>query len=280
MRRPTHVVNRAAAPIALDGKLDEPVWQTAPDMGPLHFTWWKQGKKKRTVVKMLWDDTNLYIGHICEDEHITARYTKHDDPVPKDDCFEVMIAPDPQRPNFYFNIEWNLLGAYVDGHRAHGPKKPGVKWDAAGIRIAGTYEGTLNEDSDADRSWTCEVAIPFENWLLARICGSISWRGSITLDIVGLYIPGGVSSFEVEKPSTGASSLFRSYFDRFALKDGTREEAPVLRCCMSDVNLPTNSGEEPTNSDRGVLTSPVFVLKIGSALVGRSFNRDQLHLVR
>lgn len=159
---------RAAAPITLDGKLDgkldEPAWQTASDMGPLHFTWWKQGKKKRTVVKMLWDDKNLYIGHVCEDEHITARYTKHDDPVPKDDCFEVMIAPDPQRPNFYFNIEWNVLGAYVDGHRAHGPKKPSVKWDATGIRIAGSYAGTLNEDSDTDRSWTCEVAIPFENF--------------------------------------------------------------------------------------------------------------------
>ncbi|MFH1920086.1 MAG: hypothetical protein ABIP48_09405, partial [Planctomycetota bacterium] len=70
-------------------------------------------------------------------------------------------------------------------------------------------------------------------WLLGRLCGSISRRGSIIHDIASLYIPGGVSSFEVEKASTGASSLFREYFDRFALKDGTREEAPVLRCCMS-----------------------------------------------
>ena len=54
--------------------------------------------------------------------------------------------------------------------------------------------------------------------LLRRICGWISWRGSITLDIASLYIPGGVSSFEVEKPSTSASSLFVT----------NREEEPVL----------------------------------------------------
>ena len=83
---------------------------------------------------------------------------------------------------------------------------------------------------------------------LGRIIGSISRRGSITLDIASLYIPGGVSSFEVEKPSTGASSLFRAYFDRFALKDGAREEAPVLRCRMPDVNPPTYSAEEPYNN--------------------------------
>ena len=91
--------------------------------------------------------------------------------------------------------------------------------------------------------------------LLSRIRVSISWRGSITLDIAGPYIPGGVSSHEVEKPSTGASSLFRGYLDRFALKHGTREEAPVLPCCMLDVNPPRNSAEEP-GFEHGALSAP------------------------
>ena len=159
--RPTYTVHRAASPITLDGKLDEPAWKAVPDMGPFHFTWWKKGKKMQTSAKMLWDDKYLYIGHVCEDEHITARYKNHDDPVPKDDCFELMIAPDPDAPNVYFNIEWNVLGAYVDGHRLRGSKKP---WDAKGLRIAATYDGTLNQDADKDRSWTGEVAIPLGNF--------------------------------------------------------------------------------------------------------------------
>ena len=163
-QRPTYDVLRASMPITLDGRMDEAAWHEADNMGPFHFTWWQNGKKKQTVAKMLWDDKYLYIGHICQDEYITARYKNHDDPVARDDCFEVMLAPDPERPEFYFNIEWNVRGAYIDGHRAHGPKKPSVPWVAEGVRIAGTYRGTLNDDSDKDQSWTCEVAIPLANF--------------------------------------------------------------------------------------------------------------------
>ena len=163
-RRPTYDILRASTPITLDGRMDEAAWHEATNMGPFYFTWWKSGKKKQTVAKLLWDDKYLYVGHICQDEYITARYKNHDDPVARDDCFEVMVAPDPDRPEFYFNIEWNVRGAYIDGHRANGPKKPSVPWAAAGVRIAGTFRGTLNDDSDKDRSWTCEVAIPLANF--------------------------------------------------------------------------------------------------------------------
>ena len=163
-KRPSYRARYVSLPIQLDGKLSEKAWRSAPAVGAFHFPWWKKGKKKQTIAKILWDDKHLYIGHVCFDEHITARYTKHDEPVAKDDCFEIMIAPDPSRPNFYFNIEWNVRGAYIDGHRANGPKKPSVKWDAKGIKIAGTYSGTLNKATDIDRSWTCEVAIPLSNF--------------------------------------------------------------------------------------------------------------------
>ena len=163
-RRPTYNILRASTPITLDGRMDEAAWHEAANMGPFHFTWWKSGKKKQTVAKLLWDDKCLYVGHICQDEYITARYKNHDDPVARDDCFEVMVAPDPDRPEFYFNIEWNVRGAYIDGHRANGPKKPSVPWAATGVRIAGTFRGTLNDDSDKDGSWTCEVAIPLANF--------------------------------------------------------------------------------------------------------------------
>ena len=32
------------------------------------------------------------------------------------------------------------------------------------VAIATSVDGTLNDDSDADRGWTLEVAIPFENF--------------------------------------------------------------------------------------------------------------------
>jgi hypothetical protein len=162
---PTYTVLRAGIPIHIDGKLDEPAWFAAPAVGTFHFPWWTSGKKEGSVVKILWDDENLYIAHIAEDEHITARHKDHDGKVAEDDCFEIMIAPDPAKPEVYFNIEWNVIGGYVDNFRPNGPSNPRAPvWDAEGVEISGSYEGTLNDDSDRDRYWLVEVKIPLRNF--------------------------------------------------------------------------------------------------------------------
>jgi len=159
--RPKYVIYRTPVPIRIDGKLDEDAWSSAPDFGPLQFTWWKNGKKEQTVAKMLWDNQYLYVGHRCSDAWITARCMEHDGPVARDDCFEVMIAPNPDEPTTYFNIEWNVLGAFVDGQRI---RKIRREWDASDVRISGSYIGSLNDDSDTDKHWIVEVAIPFKNF--------------------------------------------------------------------------------------------------------------------
>ncbi|MCY2965412.1 MAG: carbohydrate-binding family 9-like protein [Planctomycetota bacterium] len=162
---PVYQIHRAGSPIAIDGKLDEPAWFAAPAVGEFQFTWHKEGRKERSVAKLLWDDTNLYVAHVCEDAHISARHKDHDGPIPEDDCFEVIFAPNPDLPEVYFNIEWNVIGGYLDNFRPEGPKKPRAKvWDADGVQVAGTYAGTLNDDSATDTSWTCEVAIPLKNF--------------------------------------------------------------------------------------------------------------------
>jgi len=162
---PVYTVYRSGAPIRIDGKLDEPAWFSIPDAGLFHFPWWKSGKKEQSVVKLLWDDENLYVAQIAEDEFITARDRTHDGKVAQDDCFEIMVAPNPATPDIYVNIEWNVIGGYVDNFRPNGPKKPrALVWDAEGVEIAGSYQGTLNDDSDHDRYWLTEVKIPLKNF--------------------------------------------------------------------------------------------------------------------
>lgn len=162
---PSYEIRRAGMPIQMDGKLDEPAWLAAPSLGEFVFPWSKEGKKEQSVAKVLWDDENLYIAHICEDAHITARHADHDGKIPEDDCFEIMFAPNAEKPEVYFNVEWNVIGGYVDNHRPNGPKQPRAPvWDAEGVRIAGRAYGTLNDDSDTDSHWICEVAIPFRNF--------------------------------------------------------------------------------------------------------------------
>jgi hypothetical protein len=162
---PVYQILRAEEPIIIDGKLDEPSWFAAPDVGEFHFTWYREGVKEQTVAKMLWDDENLYVGHVCRDAHITAQHPEHDGKIPEDDCFEVIFAPDPQKPEVYFNIEWNVIGGYVDNFRPNGPKQPRAPvWDAEGVQVAGVIRGTANDDSDQDDLWIAEVAIPLRNF--------------------------------------------------------------------------------------------------------------------
>lgn len=163
---PVYEVSRAGSPIKIDGRLDEPAWFAAPAFSPFHFTWHQSGTKEQTVAKMLWDNERLYIAHICEDAHLTAKVREHDGNVPQDDCFEVIFAPDPSRPEVYFNIEWNVLGTYVDNFRPNGPKQPRApRWDVEGIQLAGQFTGTPNADQDQDTSWQMEVAIPWRSFV-------------------------------------------------------------------------------------------------------------------
>lgn len=162
---PRYTIQRAAGKIVIDGKLDEPAWKSAKSVGKFRFAWWKAGKKEQTEAKLLWDDKYLYVSYRCEDAHIAGTRTKRDSAVYRDDCVEVFIAPNPKQPDNYFNIEMNVRGAWLDQHH---PDGPGVKvkreWNARGVKIAVTIDGTLNDDNDTDRGWILEAAIPFANY--------------------------------------------------------------------------------------------------------------------
>lgn len=162
---PQYTIYRAGMPIEVDGRLDEPAWVAAPDVGKFVFPWYESGKKEQTIAKMLWDDDNLYVAFICEDAHIWAEHTDRDSAVWKDDTVEVFTAPNPDQPQAYFNIEMNVLGIFLDQFHPNGAGVPvEEEWNGEGIQIKTSVVGTLNDDSDEDQYWILEAAIPFQNF--------------------------------------------------------------------------------------------------------------------
>src|SRR5919112_1545663 len=73
---PRYDIYRTPGPIQIDGKLDEAAWTQARPAGDFHFNWWKEGPKEPTVVKLLWDDENLYVGFYAHDKNISAEVVK------------------------------------------------------------------------------------------------------------------------------------------------------------------------------------------------------------
>lgn len=145
--------------IEIDGQLDEAAWNSAVTIDAFQFPWWEEGKKEQTTAKLLWDDDYLYVSFVCEDAHIWAEHSERDSPVYKDDCVEVFTSPNPDKLKDYFNIEMNAKGITLDYQHPEGPGTK-VPWDPD-LTIATHIDGTLNDDSDSDRSWTLEAAIPF-----------------------------------------------------------------------------------------------------------------------
>lgn len=163
---PSYTIYRINSPINIDGRLDESAWQITPTVGPFQFPWHTEGKKEQTVARLLWDDTTLYVSYRCEDAHISGQFTKRDEPVYRDDCVELFTAPNPNRLDQYFNFEMNVRGALLDNYHTKGPGSGSKKhkWNSQGIKIAVKIDGTLNDDSDTDRHWILEAAIPLSNF--------------------------------------------------------------------------------------------------------------------
>ena len=155
---------RANGPINIDGKRDESAWASAESVGDFVFTWWNEGDadQQPTDARMLWDDQYLYVSFVCTDKDIQATRVERDDAVYLDDCVEVFASPEFEHPERYFNLEMNALATQLDEYRPDGDFDKPIGWDPEGIKVAVSIDGTINDDSDVDRSWTLEVAIPFK----------------------------------------------------------------------------------------------------------------------
>ncbi|HTO93055.1 MAG TPA: family 20 glycosylhydrolase, partial [Bacteroidota bacterium] len=166
MRHPKgYVACRAAAPLTIDGRLDEPSWQSAPwtenfvdiegDIRPI--------PRYRTRAKMLWDDTYLYIGAEVDDPHVWATLTKRDTVIFYDNDFEVFIDPNGDSHEYY-EFEMNALNTVWDLFLPKPYKDSGSavdSWNIDGLKTAVHVRGTINNPADTDSGWTAEIAMPW-----------------------------------------------------------------------------------------------------------------------
>ena len=156
---------RATKPIHIDGKLDDRAWNFAPWTTDFIDITGSEDKKPRfrTRMKMLWDDTYLYIGAELEEPDVKAALTQHDAQIFRENDFELFLKPLSDASGYFefeinpLNTSWDL---YLDKPYRQGGKADS-SWEIPGLKTAIAVRGTLNKSSDKDQGWSVEIAIPW-----------------------------------------------------------------------------------------------------------------------
>ena len=162
----SYIAYKTTEKIRIDGDENEVSWSKVSWSQP--FVDIETGKKTKynTQVKMIWDDTYFYILAKMEEPHVWADITEHDAIVFYNNDFEVFIDPDGDTFNYY-ELEVNALNTVWDLFITK-PYRQGNAvlndWTLTGLKSSVKIDGSLNDPTDIDKSWTLELAIPWKTY--------------------------------------------------------------------------------------------------------------------
>ncbi len=163
----TMTVKRAPGPIVVDGVLDEAGWAHAEPTRAFTIYYDESSTRYHTAAQLLWDEHYLYVAFTMTDRDVWGETTvwKPGDPcLCREEVAEVFIDPDGDGKQ-YIEIEVNPLGAVMDLVMNRSFAEGGTadfEWTFSGLLVGIGVEGTLNDRSDSDAFWFCELGIPFE----------------------------------------------------------------------------------------------------------------------
>lgn len=194
--------HKIAENITIDGNIDKPIWKNAiwskrfvdmvtGDLGMYN-----------TQSAMLWNDSYLYFAFNAEEPFLEAKLTERDSIIFLEndleifidggDCYyelEVNAANTVYEVFFIWKDAYSKQGKFdtpqFDIHQKDaytfggdydrtgesfwkGTNPRGIRWaftdfDMEGLETAVKLDGTLNNNSDIDKGWSLEIAIPWES---------------------------------------------------------------------------------------------------------------------
>ena len=152
----------AAAPITVDGALDEDIWRTAPPAAEFVQAEPREGDPATeiTEVRLAFDRDALYLAVVCRDgdpASLIVNDIRKDFVAGEQDSFEVILDTFADRRNgFVFVV--NAAGAKSDAQIANEGRDVNASWDAV-WSVATRRDGT---------GWSAEIRIPFKTLRFER----------------------------------------------------------------------------------------------------------------
>ncbi len=167
LERPEYICLHTDGPITVDGRLAESAWEHAVAVDLL-----EDGAadvpRQRTTVRALWDEWYLYVSFVCQDSDIWGITTERDQDIYNQEVVEVFLDADRDGVG-YVEIEVSPLNAVLDLFMLlRDERRKGLwGWDSEELRTAVVVDGDATRRGTPDRSWTAEIAIPFEDLVTA-----------------------------------------------------------------------------------------------------------------
>jgi hypothetical protein len=161
--RTAHAARRTG-PIVLDGKLDEPAWQAAPEETQFTQATPDEGSPPtvHTSFRILWDDEYFYLGAVCDDPYpLTVTLTRRDRAIEGDYIqFDLDTTLD-RRTAYHFQVY--ASGTQQDGIHFN-DNDTSLDWDAA-------WESAVHREEG--KGWSVEIRIPLRVMRIPE--GSTTW---------------------------------------------------------------------------------------------------------
>jgi len=154
--------------IEIDGEFEK-AWKQAVPINSFSMPWLGNQNKapdKATTAWMLWDREYLYVYATMIDADIYADIDQHDAKIWDNDVIELFLKPGLHKPAYY-EFQVSALNTHFD---AYFPERGDrdlakYKYDHK-IESMVTHDGTLNERTDNDKSWSAEIRIPWTSFML------------------------------------------------------------------------------------------------------------------
>ncbi|NIA31677.1 MAG: hypothetical protein GWP06_17430 [Actinobacteria bacterium] len=151
----------------LSGKMDDPLWQSAPAV-KLNDAITGDPGRYDTKVRLLYDDKYLYVGFSCQDDYIWGTLTEREDPIWDEECVEVFLNPANSKHQYYeINVspKNTMFDACIVNDRTPENSERQFKslpeWNAKNLRTVTHIKGEVDIPGKG-KSWTAEFAIPLE----------------------------------------------------------------------------------------------------------------------
>ena len=141
------------------GPADPASWDAIPTLAPFRRADGSAPAEHATRVRLCQDGVALHVRFDCVDRDAWATHTRRDAPLWEEEVVEVFLAPGPEDPRSYFELEVNPLGALFDAlvRNPHGDRRGmevDTAWDCPGL-LAGARIDRAGE------SWSAWLTVPW-----------------------------------------------------------------------------------------------------------------------